>query len=109
MTFITEKADRMPYNININNKKGCTSLKTLGRAKRKAQQAVALYEQHVINNSPSIEIRNAYKLAQEMVDYYGMELDLESDTTENPVDYTDYYDLRARLDMNIEQYRSYFN
>lgn len=84
-------------------------MKNLGRAKRKAQQAVALYEQHVINQSPSVEIRNAYKLAQEMVEYYGMELDLESDTAENPVDYTDYYDLRARLDMSLAQYRSYFN
>lgn len=109
MTFITEKTDIMPYNISIINKRGVQALKTLGRARRKAQQAVALYEQHVISQSPSIEIRNAYKLAKEMVDYYGMELDLESNTTENPVDYTDYYDLRARLDMSLAQYRSYFN
>lgn len=82
---------------------------TLDSIKRRAQQAVALYEQRILACCDRREIATAYRVAVDAVDQYGLELDYEQEHELNqPTDYTDYFNLVARLDLTIEQYNSYF-
>lgn len=80
---------------------------TLDDIKRRAQQAVALYEQRILACCDRREIATAYHVAAELVAQYGLELD-SAYNTDPLTDYTDYYSLQARLDLTIEQYNSYF-
>lgn len=84
-------------------------MKYVNDAKRKAQQAVALYEQLVKNHAQPNEIRSAYSTAKDLVDNYGMELDYYETRSGFPTNYTDYYSLVGRLDLTLAEYMRYFN
>lgn len=80
---------------------------TIDSIKRRAQQAVAIYEQRILAGCDRREIATSYHVAAELVAQYGLELD-SAYNADKLTDYTDYYNLQARLDLTTEQYNNYF-